>query len=230
MKINIEILNASDPVIAESLPESEPPISIDEQPPEPLWWESREDERFVGFPEDLPPIRLNPFIILIDNREKAPYRFTGIPDKAKYGGSLHVPTEHRYLPTGDYSIDGLETRFALERKSLEDLYGTIGQHRERFEDELERLNALDFAAVIIEATQREIWAPSRHRPDWRSRLDPRAVEGSIVAWSIRYPRVHWWAVGGRREGEVRAFEACEKFWGKTQAEKEEEEKEQQSDA
>lgn len=186
-------------------------------------------------------VRLCPFVILIDNREKAPYSFTELPLKKKYGKSrkngknttpttLYVPTETRYLPTGDYSIDGLEQRFALERKSLEDLYATIGQHRQRFENELERLNALDFAAVIIEATQREIWAPSRHRPDWRSRLDPRSVEGSIVAWSIRYPRVHWWAVGGRREGEVRAFEACEKFWGKTQAEKEEEEKEQQSDA
>ena len=164
-------------------------------------------------------ITICPFMIVIDNREKAPYSFTELPPKKKYSKSrknatttLHVPTETRYLPTGDYSIDGLETRFALERKSLEDLYSTIGQHRERFENELERLNNLDFAAVIIEATQREIWAPSRHRPDWRSRLDPRSVEGSIVAWSIRYPRVHWWAVGGRREGEVRAFEACEKFW------------------
>jgi DNA excision repair protein ERCC-4 len=169
-------------------------------------------------------VHLCPFVILIDNREKAPYSFTELPRKKKYGkgrkggknsvpASLYVPTETRYLPTGDYSIDGMEDRFAIERKSLEDLYGTIGQHRERFEAELERLNALDFAAVVIEANQREIWAPSRYRPDWRSKLDPRAVEGSIVAWSIRFPRVHWWAMGGKREAEVRVFEACEKFWG-----------------
>jgi len=179
-------------------------------------------------------ITLCPFVIVIDNREKAPYSFTELPLKTKYSRkkdtptTLYIPTETRYLPTGDYSIDGLEQHFALERKSLEDLYGTIGQHRERFEAELERLNALDFAAVIIEATQREIWAPSRHRPDWRSKLDPRSVEGSIVAWSIRYPKVHWWAVGGRREGEIRAFEACEKFWMETQK-KEKENKEQETE-
>lgn len=157
-------------------------------------------------------LRLNPFLVLIDQREKLPYSFDSLPTKKSHGGRLVVPVETCYLPTGDYTIQGFEDRFALERKSLEDLYVTIGQHRDRFEAELQRLDAMDFAAVIIEADLRDVWRPASADPCWRSKLNPRAVESSIVAWSIRYPRVHWWPVGGRREGEARAFEAMEQFW------------------
>ncbi|HQU46597.1 MAG TPA: ERCC4 domain-containing protein, partial [Pirellulales bacterium] len=156
--------------------------------------------------------RTCPFIVLIDHREQLPYSFADLPPKAAWRGRLIVPTERITLVTGDYTICGLEDRFSLERKELSDLFGTIGQARQRFEAELERLNAMEFAAVIVEATLREAWNPAAIDPEWRSRLSPRSVEGSIVAWEIRYPRVHWWHVGDRRAGEVRAFEAMEQFW------------------
>lgn len=165
-----------------------------------------------------PKVRVCPFTVLIDNREQLPYTFDSLPPKAAWRGEIEVPTERCYLVTGDYTISGLEDRFALERKSLSDLYATIGQHRERFEAEIQRLQDYQFAAVIIEATLREVWNPATTRPDWISRLKPRAVEATIVSWSIRYPRVHWWTVGGRREGEVRAFEAMEQFWSITRRE------------
>lgn len=157
-------------------------------------------------------IKMCPFTVWIDNREQLPYTFANLPPKASRSGLFVVPTERLYLATGDYTISGYEDRFAIERKSLEDLYATLGQHRDRFENELQRLNAMAFAAVIVEASVREVWNPAKFRRGWQSRLKPMSVEGTIVSWSIRYPRVHWWPVGGRREGEVRAFHAMEQFW------------------
>lgn len=189
-------------------------------------------------------IQICPFAVLVDHREGLPYTFADLPAKKRWKGRLFVSCETTYLRTGDYTIAGYEDRFAIERKSLEDLYATLGQDRQRFEAELERLNEMEFAAVVIEATLREIWRPdvadwewallclARYLPrkagrllaraqgwlerffrrEWRSKLNPRAVEGTMVSWSIRYPRVHWWCVGGRREGEVRTFEAMEQFW------------------
>ena len=150
-----------------------------------------------------------PFTILVDNREQWPYRFVVSPLAFGYDSVEVVET---FLQTGDYSIAGLEDRFAIERKSLEDLYSTLGQNRDRFEAEIQRLNEMDFAAIVVEADTRDIWRPAEHRFDWRSRLWPKAVEGTLVSWSIRYPRVHWWTVGSRAAGEVRVFGACEKFW------------------
>ena len=157
-------------------------------------------------------LKVAPFTILADNREQWPYRFAAAPRAFGYS---EVRVERLFLTTGDYTISGLEDRFALERKSLEDLYATLGQNRKRFEAEVLRLNAIGehgFAAIIIEASLAEIWRPMDFRNDWKSRLWPKSVEGTIVSWSIRYPRVHWWPVGSRQAGEVRVFGACEKFW------------------
>lgn len=154
-------------------------------------------------------LKLAPFTIIVDNREQAPYRFGTLPASC---GVSAVQVVRAYLPTGDYSIAGHEDRFAVERKSLEDLYATLGQNRDRFEAEVQRLNQMAFAAIVIEADLGDVWRPAECRADWKSRLLPKSVEGTIVSWSIRYPRVHWWPVGSRQAGEIRVFGACEKFW------------------
>jgi hypothetical protein len=104
------------------------------------------------------------------------------------------------------------------------LYGSVTWGRDRFEREIERLNdlaapkqyAAGFAAVVIEATWPEIMDPAEHRPGWENRTEPQSVVGTIVAWSIRYPRVHWWACGGRREAERLTFDLLRKFWQEQQ--------------
>ena len=45
------------------------------------------------------------------------------------------------LPTGDYSVQGLEHVLTLKRKRLSDLLGCIGQQRERFERKIQCLLA-----------------------------------------------------------------------------------------
>lgn len=163
-------------------------------------------------------ITLCPFTVLVDSREQLPYEFSGIIGPA--GEALIVPMSIVGLTTGDYSVKGLNDSLAVERKSLEDLYGSITWGRERFEREIERLDNLPgFAAVVIEATWAEIAAPAEHRPGWENRTDPRSVEGTIAAWSVRYRRVHWWAAGDRRGAELRTFSILKAAWTAQQKEK-----------
>ena len=80
------------------------------------------------------------YIVAVDTREQKPYRFPH--------------SEVKTLATGDYSIVGLEDQVAIERKSKEDAYSSLGQGRDRFERELERLSKFDYAAI---EANRETW-------------------------------------------------------------------------
>ena len=118
------------------------------------------------------------FTIIVDTREQSPYSFQGvspIPD-----------TIVRGLSTGDYSLDGYEDRVTVERKSLSDLYGSVGTGRDRFEREMGRMAQLEFSAVVVEAE----WSTIILSPPSRSRLKPVSVLATIIAWMQRYD-VHW---------------------------------------
>lgn len=153
-------------------------------------------------------LQVCPFSIIVDTREQLPYTFDGI--------GCVVPTIISGLDSGDYSIDGMDAMISIERKSLDDLYGSVTWGRKRFEREISRLDELPgFAAVVIEADWREIETPLEHRPGWINQTDPQSVVGTINAWSIRYPRVHWIPCGTRRGAEVRTFQllaAAYKEW------------------
>jgi DNA excision repair protein ERCC-4 len=61
--------------------------------------------------------------IVVDSREQAPFLFEG------YGAEVAQGT----LTAGDYSLAGLESLVAVERKSLSDLVACLGRERDRFE-------------------------------------------------------------------------------------------------
>ena len=96
--------------------------------------------------------------ILCDTREQAPYTFD------RYQG---VTVERAALQTGDYSLAGLHDHIGLERKSLDDLTGTLTKGRERFQRECERGRGLDYFGLIIEASledvrpKRKVWNSSQ---------------------------------------------------------------------
>jgi ERCC4-type nuclease len=117
---------------------------------------------------------------LIDTREQRPY---SLPNS-------RVAT----LKTGDYSVEGFETVIAVERKSHLDLVGCVGQSRERFIRELQRLAEFPYPAIVVEATLEGILAGAEY-----SQVDPHAAIGSLISWSVRY-RVPVWLVGDRRMG------------------------------
>jgi len=81
------------------------------------------------------------------------------------------------LATGDYSVRGLESIVAIERKSLSDLLGCIGQDRERFDREVIRLLAYPVRALVVESTWHELEAGN-----WRSKVSPAAAVGSCLGW------------------------------------------------
>ncbi len=81
------------------------------------------------------------------------------------------------LTTGDYSVRGLENIVAIERKSEDDLLGCVGQHRERFEREIQRLLAYPCRAIIVESTWQKLEVGG-----WRSRVTPAAALGSCLGW------------------------------------------------
>jgi DNA excision repair protein ERCC-4 len=146
-----------------------------------------------------------PLCIIQDTREQTPYTFACI--------SPPPLVEVATLASGDYSLKGLEDRVAVERKSLADTFGTFGQGRERFERELSRLAQMRYAAVMIEAS----WEQIIHRPPRRSRLNPKTIHASIVAWQIRYRTIHFWDCPNRIFAERTTYRLLKRFWDDLQA-------------
>ena len=110
------------------------------------------------------------FGIAIDSREQNPFRFAD-----------EIPVLVRALTAGDYAPVGYETRAAVERKSLDDLIGSITAGHDRFRRELQRLAEFDFAAVVIEADLYDLHA---HR--YRSRLEPAQAASIVSTLHIKY--------------------------------------------
>ena len=113
------------------------------------------------------PVELKPedVVVIVDTREQLPWDLSPLQ---MVGGTLYV---------GDYAPRGLESRVAIERKSLPDFLSCCGVERPRFEREIIRLRGYDVRAVVIESDWPEIEAG-----DWRSKITPAAVIGSILSW------------------------------------------------
>ena len=151
---------------------------------------------------------LFPARIVIDTREQRPFAFASIRADARQGRRpVQVETIRRALAAGDYSIDGHESTIAVERKSVADLFGTLGKGRERFVRELDRLATYAVAAVVVEGE----WSDVLLAPPDRSQLNPKTIYRSVIAWQQRYPRIHWWMVPGRAVAETTTFRILERF-------------------
>lgn len=115
-------------------------------------------------------------VAIIDNREQTPWSLKPLN------------TMRGTLSTGDYSVLGLTSPphgICIERKSLFDLLGVIGTHRERFEHELERMHAYRTRAIIVEASFQDFCAGKwqvRGNYPWSSRMKPEAAMGSVLGW------------------------------------------------
>ncbi len=148
------------------------------------------------------------FTIVQDTREQIPWTFTGFTcDSPHENVPLIVPVRTGTLKTGDYSILGYEDKVCIERKTLADLYSTLGQHRDRFQREFERMAEMEYAALVIEAD----WGTICTQPPERSRLLPKTVYRTLIAWSQRY-RVHLFPVPSLTFAERTGFRILERFY------------------
>lgn len=116
-------------------------------------------------PADLDPASLT---AIIDTREQLAFDLSP------------MQMESGTLATGDYSIRGLETSIAIERKSLDDLVCCCAVERERFDREIQRLLGYQTRAILIEAS----WAHLGHH-SWRSKVTPAVVQASVLSWTAR---------------------------------------------
>ena len=152
-------------------------------------------------------VTVSPFDILIDTREQKRWKFVGIPGNK--GQGIILVKCHWYclgLGNGDYSIKGYikhdgTPRVSIERKALSDLYSTILSNRNNFVREIEHLNSMEYAAIIVETSGLDkvmTYLPHYWKTEnisVESQLSKRrTVMGSIYAWQYRYPGVRWWFV------------------------------------
>lgn len=113
-------------------------------------------------------------VLIIDTREQLPYQFKAFEDQFEH-------TIRGTLKAGDYSLEGYQGRIAVERKSLGDLVNTIVHGRERFKRELTKLSAMDYAAIVVEASLKEVSSPYSF-----SQAKPQSVVGSLQSFSLLY--------------------------------------------
>lgn len=113
----------------------------------------------------MPELKLGDLVAIQDTREQLPWDLS--PMKSELGT----------LSVGDYSLKGLESVIAIERKSLDDFVSCCGGERERFQRELDRLRGWPVSAIIIEAS----WADLQ-LGQWRSRLTSKQVQASYCSW------------------------------------------------
>jgi hypothetical protein len=170
-----------------------------------------------------------PFEIVVDSNEGAPFSFLGmktpeaegkkplvvrIVRKALWNTAVRTVITKRgtfNIGLADYSIEGMEGLVQIERKSIADLFGTLGGRREKFEAEIKRLHEdCQFAAVVVEGGWDQVIL-------WRGNgPSPQSVVGTIIAWMQRYRNVHWLLLPSRSAAERVTFRLLERFWNDAQ--------------
>lgn len=114
------------------------------------------------------------FTIIQDTREKKPWKFeaTGSVDNVKVSK----------LGTGDYSVEGMEDLFMVERKaSVDELFMNLGVQWDRFKREMERAKPFKYKYLVIEATMREVYRGSRY-----SKMSGRFIMSRLVHLQLKY--------------------------------------------
>ena len=126
-----------------------------------------------------PIARSSFFPITVDTRE---------PPETAWTFTSDCLVTRSKLDFGDYAPTGYEALFSIERKALADLVACCTWERPRFLRELEALALFDFACIIAEASLEDI---AKH--NYRARVHPSAVVGSVVAFHVDFGVPTIWA-------------------------------------
>jgi ERCC4-type nuclease len=118
-------------------------------------------------------------VVLVDTREQLP-----LPLFANHRN--WIAGERRVaLKTGDYSVEGMESLLALERKSLADLVNCTNVGRGRFIAGCSRLAKFRWKAIFVEASYEDIkrgWSTGELPSD----VHPNAVCGLLDAIEAKF--------------------------------------------
>ena len=156
---------------------------------------------------------LCPFTVVIDTNETLPFSFSAIKDRD--GKIIQIPTIIKPMwvqGLGDYSIEGMESDVQIERKSMDDLLGTLSGRRENFEAEIAQLDSLcSFSAIVCECSWADI-LQDNHEHGARA----KGVSRTFLSWAIKYPSVHWIMCAGRGHAEIVTYWLLHNFWWQSQ--------------
>ena len=123
------------------------------------------------------PYKLKPYLIpnelvlVIDTREQLPL-FTRTKD---------LLIVKRKLDNGDYSLQGFEDKFVIERKGINDFYAYISSERNKTEEKMKRLQSFMFAGLVIEANESDLLAHQLY-----TKTSPEVARQSLVSFEVRY--------------------------------------------
>ena len=158
----------------------------------------------------MPRVKLPPacMTIIVDTREQLPYGFAHIP-------GVPFTLTSGALPEGDYSLEAplcapKADRIVIERKSLADLYHSVGQGRIRFEREFERLSEYGYAALVVEAPFENIMYPNEYL-EHPTQMTPKSLVATLLAWSQRFG-VHLFTCPNRDFAEKLTFRLLERWY------------------
>jgi len=147
--------------------------------------------------------------ILIDTREQNPL----FVDKIGDPNFPNLKIEWGTLKTGDYSIKFMsdpaihQHSICIERKSIDDLFGSTGRGRERLEKEFIRMTEFDHAEFVIERDLRDIFC----NPPPLSIIKSKSVYRTILAFSQRY-NVKVWPCPNRQFLEKHVYLTLQRFY------------------
>lgn len=119
--------------------------------------------------------KYNKFTIIRDSREKSGCGWNFRASSNCEGMII------KKLDTGDYSIQGYEDLIMIERKSIADLWGSLGQWRVRFMKEMDRALEFPVRYLVIEGTIADINKGFRY-----SKLSSEYIFASLTSLEIKY--------------------------------------------
>ena len=106
---------------------------------------------------------------IVDTREQNPLSFR------RFKGWF-ARLEHRALPLGDYSVQGMEDSCVVERKDLADLIQSFTTSRRVFVKRLQRMSSLPHSLLVVTAPLSEIKSEYAYRA-----ASPNRITQSLIA-------------------------------------------------
>lgn len=154
-----------------------------------IFWQTRKVASTARPGARIPGRRISdlasPFTILVDTRERYPYRFA----------RQQAEREREALPAGDYAVRDASGQIvaAVERKTIGDLAGSLNNGSLAFE--LAKLASLPRSAVVVEDRYASLLklthAPIGFLPDLLARVQVRYPETPIVFTETRPLAEEW---------------------------------------